>query len=113
MRYQIAGITSDAFQTQDLVLFDGSTLTLTMRYVPMQYGWFMTLTYGSFVINNFRLFTGGNLLRQYLEQIPFGLACFTNDLGEPTQQQDLSSGYATLFILDGDSVDAYEAFISG
>jgi hypothetical protein len=111
--YDVQGITDDANQVQTVVLPDGSTMSLALVYSPMQYGWFMDITYGSFILQGFRVHTSPNMLHQYKNQIPFGLACFTTDGYEPTQQQDFDQGYAVLDILTSDEVAQYEALLSG
>ena len=111
--YLIQGVTEDTNQKQNLVLPDGTSLSLTLKFIPMQYGWFIQeLVYGGFTLQGFRVVTSPNMLHQYLNQIPFGLACYTKDNLEPTQQKDFSSGYATLYLLDDDELVLYEALLS-
>lgn len=112
--YQIQQITSDPNQQQTIILPDGTSLLLVMRFVPMQYGWFITeLTYGTFTIRNVRITVSPNMLYQFKNNIPFGLACFSQDSREPTQQQDFSSSAANLYILTKAEVDQYTAVLSG
>jgi NAD-specific glutamate dehydrogenase len=111
---QIQNLTSDALQTQTVILPDGTRMPITLQYVPMQYGWFLqSLSYGNFTLTGFRIFTSPNMLRQYQHQIAFGLACLTQDQGEPTQQTDFSTGYASLYVLTAAEVAQYEKFLSG
>lgn len=108
------GWTQDTKQNQNLILPDGSALSLTLKYVPLQFGWFIdSLVYQSFTLTGYRLFTSPNLLQQYVNQIPFGLACLTSDNGEPTQQQDLSSGYATIYILTAAEAAQFTRILRG
>lgn len=111
----ISAVTDNTLQQQTLVLADGTTFTMTMYYIPMQYGWFITsLTYGSFAINGMRICVSPNLLYQFQNQIPFGLACFSNVGGrEPTQQQDFSSGAFSLYILSQVECQQLRAYIQG
>lgn len=96
----IQQITSDPLQKQTLILPDGSQLQLTIYFVPMQFGWFITnLTYGDFQINGLRITNSPNMLNQFRNIIPFGLACYSVQNREPTQQEDFSSGTSQLFIL--------------
>src|SRR5271165_6313870 len=97
----IQNITADPLQTQIIVLPNGGSLSMTMYYVSMQYGWFFTnLSYNSWQLNGTRIVNHPNLLYQYQNQIPFGLACFTTGQREPTQQQDFSSGASKLYLLN-------------
>lgn len=110
--YQIQTITTDALQVQNFTLADGTQLTITFYFRPRQYGWFINnLTYGSFLLNGLRMTNSPNMLRQFKNQIPFGLACITNGLREPTQQADFASGAAKLYILSSSEVEAYEEFV--
>lgn len=107
-------VTDNALQSQTIVLPDGTGIALQMRYVPVQYGWFITsLVYGTFTIQGLRVVAGPNMLNQYQNQIPFGLACFVAGGREPTQQQDFSTGVARLYILTAAEVQQYTAFLAG
>jgi hypothetical protein len=110
--YLIQQITSDPLQKQTLILPDGTSLSLTINFVPMQYGWFITsLVYGSFVLNGLRITNSPNMLHQFKNQIPFGLACFSSENREPTQQQDFSSGASNLYILSAAEVAQYAGLL--
>jgi hypothetical protein len=111
--YLIPQITDDTLQTQSLILPDGSSLSLTIYFIPMQYGWFITnLTYGTFVLEGVRITNNPNILQQFKNQLPFGLACFSKSDREPSQQQDFSSGASKLYILTSDEVEEYSEFLS-
>lgn len=112
--YQVQNITADAVQQQNLVLPDGTIVSLSLIYITQQYGWFITnLTYGSFIINNLRITNSPNMLFQFKNQIPFGLACFSTENREPTQQADFFSGEANLYILTPSEVNDYVQFLEG
>jgi hypothetical protein len=113
--YLIQQVTSDANQKQTLILPDGTSLTLTIYFIPLQYGWFITsLVYGNFTLNGLRITVNPNMLRQFKNQIPFGLACYANgNSREPSQQKDFSSGAFSLYILDAAEVAQYEEILAG
>lgn len=108
--FLIQQITSDPLQTQSITLPDGNTLSITLYYRPLQYGWFFSnLNYSingtqTFVLNELRITNNPNMLYQFKNQIPFGLACFTVGNREPTQQEDFFSGASTLYILSQEEV---------
>lgn len=78
----------------------------------MQYGWFINnLTYGTFVLNGLRITNNPNILYQWSNQIPFGLACLTRQLREPSQQEDFSSGVSKIYLLNEAEVQAYVEFL--
>jgi hypothetical protein len=113
--YLVQQVTSDPLQVQTLILPDGSSLNMTTYFIPLQYGWFITsLVYGSFTLNGLRITVSPNMLRQFKNQIPFGLACYSNGAArEPSQQQDFSSNAFSLYILDAAEVAQYEQVLMG
>jgi hypothetical protein len=110
--FLIQQITSDPLQKQTLILPDGTSLSMTINFVPMQYGWFITsLVYGAFILNGLRITNSPNMLHQFKNQIPFGLACFSNQNREPSQQQDFSSGTSQLYLLSAAEVAQYTGLL--
>ncbi len=112
--YQIKSVTDNAKQRQVLVLPDGTQIQFSIYYVPQQIGWFIrNLTYKTFVLDGIRICNSPNLLHQYRNQIPFGLACFSQyTKREPTQQKDFSSSSAKLYVLSAEEVQQYTEFLS-
>lgn len=112
--YIINQVTADPLQIQQITLPDGSLLTMTLYFVPMQYGWFITiLTWGTFILNGLRVCNSPNMLYQFSNQLTFGLACFSTNNREPMLQQDFSSGNSILYILDNAEVQEYVTYING
>lgn len=112
--YSIPQITDAPLQSMSLILPDGSVAQLTIYFVPMQYGWVITsLTYSSFTLNGLRVTNNPNMLHQFRNQIPFGLACFSTSDREPSQQEDFSSGASALYILTSDEVEEYAEILAG
>lgn len=109
----INNITDDTVQTSQLILPDGSQAKLTLEFKPMQFGWFIrSLTYQNLTIEGRRLFVSPNILQQFCNQIPFGIACSSVDNREPSQAQDFSSGNCQLFLLTAAEVAAFTEFLS-
>ncbi len=108
-------ITDDPVQSQTIILDDGTAIVLEYKFVPMQFGWFITsLTYSpnGFVLNGLRITNNPNMLRQFKNNLPFGLACFSSSDREPSQQQDFSSKASNLYILTAEEVQQYEEFLT-
>ena len=112
--FQVQNLTSDAVQQQNLILPDGTIVSMTINYVSQQQGWFIVeLAYGTFVLEGIRITNSPNILFQWKNIIPFGLSCFSTENREPTQQQDFSSGEAALYILTATEVQEYITYLQG
>ena len=108
----IEQITKDPKQRRTLVLSNGTTINFLMTYVPLQLGWFITdLQYLDFKVRNIRIVNSLNILHQFKNKIPFGLACITRDGREPTQLEDFSSQNSNLYILENHEVLEYTEFL--
>jgi len=58
----IQGLTDDPLQKMTLVLPNGESFTMTIYFIPIQQGWFITnLTYGDFVLNGVRIVVSPNI----------------------------------------------------
>lgn len=111
---QIQRITSNPLQTQTIALPDGTSFSFTMYFMPMQLGWFFTdITYGDFVLKGLRITNNPNMLFQFQNKIPFGLACFTKGNREPSLQEDFSSGESKLYILTEEECEEYDDYVRG
>lgn len=111
----INGISNAPAQVTAITLDDGSRVTLSLYFRPQQNGWFYDISWpGStelpvpFLNQNRRLVAAGNMLRQFLNVIPFGLACFTVDNTDPMTQACLSDGSVQLVLLNSLDVQAIE-----
>lgn len=115
----IQSITRDPLQKRSIILDDGSVFTFNMYFIPMQYAWFIRqLTYGDFTLNSLKISCSPNILYQYKNQLPFGIACFPNATNnpqqrEPSQQDDFLTSVCNLYVLSSDEVADYTRFLSG
>lgn len=113
MAFLVQNITSDPLQSQSITLADGSVVSIEIYFRPMQYGWFInSLTYGDFTLNGLRITNSPDMLYQFKNILPFGLACISRSDREPSLQEDFSSGASNLYILTAEDVEAYSEFIS-
>lgn len=111
--FLIGQITSDPCQQQQLVLADGSAIALQIYFRSMQLGWFINqITYGAFILQGVRITNSPNILNQFKNQIPFGLACLSTSEREPSQIEDFSSGASKLYILSATEVEQYSAYLN-
>lgn len=108
----IQQITSDPLQQQSLILDDGTAVKIQLYFRPMQFGWFINeLSYGDFLLQGLRITNNPNMLHQWRNKLPFGLACYTTGNREPTQQEDFSSATAKLYLLTAEEVEAYTEYL--
>jgi hypothetical protein len=105
----IHDIADSEIQNMRLILEDKSRVSLTLRYLERQMGWFFDLKYGdNFILTGVRLVSSPNVLRQWRWLLPFGLAVWTKDKGEPTRKADLANGTVELYLLEGDDLSLME-----
>lgn len=106
-------ITNDTRQKQSVPLEDGTTFNISIYFVPMQKGWFIEeLTYGDFKVTCMRIVNSPNILRQFKNKLPFGLACISNEDREPALQNDFISGASNLYVLSEAELEQYEDYLS-
>lgn len=109
----ITTITQDTRQRQTVPLDDGTSFEIALYYIPMQYGWFIEqIVYGEFVLDSMRVCNSANLLYQFKNFLPFGLACISKDDREPSQIEDFVSGKSQLFVVSQEEMKQYEEFLS-
>lgn len=109
----IQPLTQAPKQQLTIVLPNGNTATMTIYFVPIQQGWFITnLTYGDFVLNGIRIVVSPNILNQFRNLIPFGIACFSDGNREPSLIQDFQSGACKLYLLTPEEVNNYASLLT-
>lgn len=105
---QLTEISQDPKQKFDVVTEDNQTFELKLEYSDQQQGWFYSITFGDLTINNARLTTGANILRQYRNILPFGITIATDDLSEPIFIDDFSTERVRLILLTQEEVAQVE-----
>lgn len=105
---EITEITDEPRQKLDITLENNEVITLQLEFSTQQQGWFASFAYGEFAINSFRLTTAANILRQYRELLPFGIAISTPDQSEPIFIDDFSTQRINFFVLNQEEVEDVE-----
>ena len=109
---QVTAITDDSLQNLGIILEDGSTVQMTLQYIPAQQGWFYSLSYGSFKVNLMRIVVSPNMIRKYRNIVAFGFAVTTKDGYEVIKQSDFVSGRAKMYVLNSTDVISVETLIT-
>lgn len=102
-------ITNDPSQQISLTGIPGITIDMTLRYLPRMQMWMMGLSYNDVVINGIIVVTAANMLRQFKNNIPFGIACLMANGLDPYNQNDFATQAANLYLLNSDEVEQLEA----
>ena len=106
--YLITQIDNSPKQKIRMLLNNGQSVVLHFEYRPNQQAWFWGFEYGDVNIQNMRLVTGYNLLRNYKSWLPFGFRCDTIDTFEPMDLNDFINGYAYLYLLEEQDIETIE-----
>lgn len=100
----IQGIGSQAKQQFTIPLSDGTRVSAYLEYRPQQTGWFLNLTWETWTLNGLRVTASPNLLRQWQNVIPFGIAVLTSGNVEPLNNTDFSTATAVMVLLDSTDI---------
>lgn len=106
--YLLNNLGNEPKQKLSMMLEDNTRLELYFEYRANQEGWFFGFNYNDTTYKNIRLTTSYNVLRAYRNWLPFGLRCDTIDMGEPVGVDDFVSGYASVYLLSKEDVQAIE-----
>lgn len=106
--YRFTTLGNEPRQQVTMLLDDTTRVVFTFEYKANQLGWFFSYTYNEQTVANIRLVTSYNMLRSY-KSLPFGLRCDTTDGLEPMEINDFSSGYATVYLLTQEDINATES----
>lgn len=102
--FKIRNLTNDYHQRYNFS-FGFGDISLYLYYSDNLLGWFFSIEYGSFKIDNQRLTNFPNLLNQFNMIIPFGLLCTTKNGYDAVDRDDFVNGNAELFFLDKQEVN--------
>ncbi len=97
----INNLTNFADQVTTLQLPDGSEAALELIYNGATERWTMNVTYApaNFAVNGVGLCCSPNMLRQWQNILPFGIACVTADQTDPVDVNDFYTGRVALYLL--------------
>jgi len=95
---------------QSLVIVDenGNNITMNLRFLPTQNAWNFDISFGTFNLNGCRLVNSLNILRSYKNQLPFGIACLSNDGCDPFLINDFSTNRVGIYTLIPQDLETIE-----
>jgi hypothetical protein len=100
---------NDAYKQVFSISIEGySAVEISLEFKPQQYAWFMSLTWGSFSLNQERVAISPNLLRQFKNIIPFGILVSSINLVDPFSVDAWLTGWE-INILDQSELELVEA----
>lgn len=105
----VNSLTNDAMQQMVLNGIPGINVGVNLRFMPRTQIWNMDVSYNNFVAQGIPLVCSPNLLRQWSNIIPFGMACTNIYRLDPYTLNDFVTGNSSLYLLDSDDVAAVEA----
>ena len=99
MQY-LSNITNNPNQTYNMYDDASNSIAMTLIYLPNQQIWMANFIWKNWILNGIILTNEMNCLKQYVNNIPFGIACVSNDLVDPFLLTDFSSGRSRLYLLN-------------
>ena len=103
---KITNLTDSAFQSMVLTGNQGQRIGFTLKYQPSQQLWYYNVAYLNFALNQSNLVVSPNILHQFYNNLPFGIACISNDGYDPYYQNDFITGRISLYLLNQTDRDA-------
>lgn len=101
-------ITNDPIQNINLIGIPGINIPAQLRYLVRIQRWVIDFSYNGKEYNGIAISTAPNMLRQYRNEIPFGLCCICVNGLDPYGQNDFANQSANLYLLDSSDVAQVE-----
>jgi hypothetical protein len=108
---QLTILSNDADQLCFVPLSDGSIVQLEFVYRPGIQRWTVSINHPQLLLNGYMLCVSPNLLRQWRNLIPFGLAVTSIDGYDPVDVNDLTNGRISVYVLTPAEVQQVESQI--
>lgn len=87
---------------------NGERIDFLIWYSPTQSMWMFNIAWQDFTLNGAVLTLSPNILRGYRNNIPFGIACVSDDGIDPAYIDDFETGRVQLFLLTQTEVQQIE-----
>ena len=109
---EITDIDDNYYQQFQYVVTGYDTAFFSLYFKPRQFTWFYDLKFANFEVLGERLAVSPNLLRQFKNRIPFGVAIFGPELVDPYSVDAFLKGWK-FYILTQTEVSEVEADFYG
>lgn len=109
----IDNLVKSSNQQTTVLLPGGETADVGMLFHEATERWVMNISYGDRLILGVGVAFHANLLRQWKNTLPFGIACITQDQTDPFRVDDFSSGRAVLYLLTSSDTELVEREVFG
>jgi hypothetical protein len=111
MANQINNLTKWPNQLTHVVIEDGTIADFSFKFNGATQKWVFGVDHSLLHVHNMSLNTHFNILRQWMNKIPFGLCVVSADGLDPMLVDDFVSGRITLWVLTSDNVQQMEKMI--
>tara|TARA_R110000803_G_scaffold188737_2_gene251204 strand:+ start:324 stop:662 length:339 start_codon:yes stop_codon:yes gene_type:complete len=105
---QIDKLTAANKQNFRLTTEDGEAIEVYLYYNPSQETWNISIGFGDFALNGLQLVVSPNILRQYQNVLPFGIAVGSIDGQDPRYITDFVSNRVGVLLLTSEEVEITE-----
>jgi len=110
---RLDGIRATGVQDFSTVIENGDSIKITLSYNAAIQSFDFDLEWQDFVLKGNRIYSSPNLLSQYKNIIPFGLAVITEGTGDPFLINDFAKDRANIYILSLDEVQEVSDYYTG
>jgi hypothetical protein len=105
----ISSITNEPWQIHELIITGFDSCEMEIKWNDTQSAWFARFTWGDFEVAGLKLTMSPNILSQFANKIPFGIAIISNTLQDPITLDSLSNGTTEFWILSAAEVEELAA----
>jgi len=110
---RLEGIRATGTQRLTTTASNGDVVVIVLFYDAATQNFKIDVEWNDFILRGTRVFSSPNLLNQYENIIPFGLAVVTTGGGEPFLVNDFSSGRCNMYLLTPEEVvDVNDFYVS-
>ena len=110
----ITTLDGSAYQQVSYILDDGTTVTMTFRFLPTQNRWVLDVSDdGGFEANGIFLCCYPNVLDKWHNIIKYGINVTTTDSVDPFRQDDFETGYAFVAMLNEEEKNKAAGYLNG